>query len=106
MPMLIAGRHQDIPAIINAINGHHLGPHRWPGDRFDLARVPDGDGKGGWTFSQVPQLLLPGDSPNPVPEASQPPARQLEAGSAPQRARIPYSNVSLKVAPVVSPVTR
>ena len=62
MPVLIAWQHQDIPTIIKAINGHHLGPKKWPGDRFDLVWVLDGDGKGGWSFSQVAQLLLPGDS--------------------------------------------
>jgi len=68
MPVLIAWQHQDIPTIIKAINDkHHLGPKKWPGDRFDLVWVLDGDGKGGWTFSQVPQLLLPGDSPKLVP---------------------------------------
>ena len=68
MPVLIAWQHQDIPTIIKAINDkHHLGPRKWPGDRFDLVWVLDGDGKGGWTFSQVPQLLLPGDSPELVP---------------------------------------
>jgi hypothetical protein len=70
MPVLIAWQHQDIPTIIKAINGHHLGPHKWPGDRFDLVWVLDGDGKGGWTFSQVPQLLLPGDSATLVPVGS------------------------------------
>jgi hypothetical protein len=40
-------------------------PHRWPRERYDLVwvfvRVGDG-----WRFTQVPQLLLPGDQRVPV----------------------------------------
>ena len=67
MPVLIAWQHQDIPTIIKAINGHHLGPKKWPGDRFDLVWVLDQTSGGGWAFSQVAQLLLPGDSAALVP---------------------------------------
>jgi hypothetical protein len=63
---LIAWHHEDIHSI-----GHHLGavdprvPGRWPSDRFDVVWTFTPDG-GGWRFAQVPQLLLPGDLPDPI----------------------------------------
>jgi hypothetical protein len=65
-PRLVAWEHESIPAIIS-----HLGPvtpeppTAWPSDRFDLVWVFARDGDG-WRFSQVPQLLLAGDSPDSV----------------------------------------
>lgn len=63
-PVLIAWEHEDIPDIANDIVGNKTTcPQKWPGERFDLVwvfdRKPAGDG---WTFAQVPQLLLSGDS--------------------------------------------
>jgi hypothetical protein len=42
-----------------------LPPTHWPADRYDLVwtftRTTDG-----WTFAQIPQMLLPGDLPYPI----------------------------------------
>lgn len=54
-------------AIINTCRG--LGtispamPKSWPSDRFDVFWVFTSDDGKVWTFTQVPQLLLPGDRP-------------------------------------------
>jgi hypothetical protein len=67
-PVLIAWEHEDIPTIVNAIVGNSKTcPQKWPGDRFDMVWVLDRNAAGGgWTFSQVPQLLLSGDSDRPI----------------------------------------
>ncbi len=49
----------------------HLGtvtpkpPATWPDDRFDVVFVFTRSGSG-WAFTQVPELLLPGDKPSPI----------------------------------------
>ena len=57
-----------IPAIANQILGNDTTvPQTWPGDRFDLVWVFDWNaGAESYTFTQVPQLLLAGDSPDPI----------------------------------------
>jgi hypothetical protein len=65
-PVLIAWEHEDIPDIVNSIVGNSKTcPQKWPGSRFDLVWVLDRQGQG-WSFSQVPQLLLAGDSKSPI----------------------------------------
>lgn len=65
--VLIAWEHQDIPSIANQIVGNSTTvPQTWPGARFDVVWVFDAQGSG-WAFSQVPQLLLSGDSAAPIP---------------------------------------
>jgi len=60
--VLIAWQHQDIPAIGNAIVGNKTTvPQTWPGDRFDVAWVFTAKRGDGYSFSQVPQMLLAGD---------------------------------------------
>jgi hypothetical protein len=67
-PVLIAWEHQDIPDIVNRIVGNKTTcPQTWPGDRFDLVWVVDQAGSiDPWRFNQVPQLLLSGDSAQPI----------------------------------------
>ena len=68
--ILIAWQHEDIPAIADLIRGGDKKgvPQHWPGHtRFDLVWVFDLKDSGKWSFAQVPQLLLPGDSPDPIP---------------------------------------
>lgn len=69
--VLICWEHQLIVGaggIANTILGNDTAaPQTWPGDRFDLVWVFDLDtSTGTYTFSQVPQLLLFGDSPDPI----------------------------------------
>lgn len=64
--VLIAWQHQDIPAIGNAIAGNDTTvPQKWPGNRFDVVWVFTRAG-GGYSFTQVPQLLLAGDLSTPI----------------------------------------
>jgi hypothetical protein len=67
VPVLICWQHQDIPAIANAIlkNSPDKAPQSWPDDRFDLVWVFTLQ-NGTYTFQQVPQMLLAGDSPDPI----------------------------------------
>jgi hypothetical protein len=62
--VLIAWQHEDIPSIAGLILVGSSGvPQKWPGDRFDLVWIFDRpSGAGNWSFNQVPQLLLAGDS--------------------------------------------
>ena len=66
--VLIAWEHEAIPAIAGLVLGGSQGvPQHWPGDRFDLVWVFDRpDGNGTWSFTQVPQRLLAGDSAAPI----------------------------------------
>lgn len=66
--VLVCWEHQDIPGIANQILGNDTtAPKSWPGSRFDLVWVFDLDAStGAYTFSQVPQLLLAGDLPDPI----------------------------------------
>nr|WP_294553386.1 histidine phosphatase family protein [uncultured Rhodopila sp.] len=66
--VLIAWQHEAIPEIALLIRGSDEGiPSRWPPARFDLVWVFDRPGgSGSWDFAQVPQNLLPGDSPEPI----------------------------------------
>lgn len=61
-PALIAWKHPTIHIIANAILGDATtAPQSWPFERVDLVWVFDRR-DGAWTFTQVPQLLLAGDS--------------------------------------------
>jgi hypothetical protein len=56
-----------IPEIATLILGRADGvPPVWPGHRFDLVWVFDLQADGIWSFAQAPQLLLPGDSAQPI----------------------------------------
>lgn len=64
--VLVAWEHQDIPSIGNQIVGNSTTvPQSWPGSRFDIVWVFDAHSSG-WMFTQVPQLLLSGDSATPI----------------------------------------
>jgi broad specificity phosphatase PhoE len=67
--VLIAWEHEAIPEIAELVVGSNQGiPQHWPGDRFDLVWVFDRtNGDEQWTFTQVPQRLLPGDSSDTIP---------------------------------------
>ena len=65
---LISWQHEDIPAIANIILGNSTTvPQQWQGDRFDIVWVFDLDqSSSSYSFKQVPQRLLAGDSPSPI----------------------------------------
>jgi hypothetical protein len=67
-PVLIAWEHEAIPDIGNLILGNStVCPQKWPGDRFDLVWVFDrASASDAFSFAQVPQLLLSGDSAEPI----------------------------------------
>jgi hypothetical protein len=59
---LICWQHDDIPNIANKLLGKDVAP-KWPGDRFDMVWLLTYDATSKkYKFSQVPQLLLAGDS--------------------------------------------
>jgi len=66
--VLIAWDHKHIPAIDGALlgdSGRH--PRHWPDDRYDLVWVFDRSAASAmWSFLQLPQLLLAGDSREPI----------------------------------------
>ncbi|HUE64091.1 MAG TPA: hypothetical protein VMO78_06930 [Rhizomicrobium sp.] len=63
-PVLIAWHHGHIARLAKEIAGPHLPcPGRWPEERFDVVWILDRHG-GNWSFSQIPQCLLPDDCPD------------------------------------------
>ena len=64
-----AWEHENIPRIVNAILGNETTcPQKWPDSQFDLVWLLDRRTTGqGWDFAQVSQMLLSGDSAEPVP---------------------------------------
>ncbi len=66
--VLVCWKHGGLPRLAALILGDPaFCPQNWPVDRFDMIWVFDWDaGQGRWTFSQVPQLLFPGDLAEPI----------------------------------------
>lgn len=65
--VLIAWEHDAIPDIANAIVGNDSTcPQKWHDSRFDLVWVLDPQPHSGWKFTEVAQMLLPGDLAQPV----------------------------------------
>ncbi|HEX3779923.1 MAG TPA: histidine phosphatase family protein [Pseudonocardiaceae bacterium] len=63
---LVSWEHEHIPTIVAALGTvTPAPPSSWPDERFDMVWVFAG-GPSSWTFSQVPQLLLAGDSSTPL----------------------------------------
>ena len=66
-PVLIAWRHENISLIANAILGAKVAPQTWPKERFDVVYVLTlNRSDGTYSFAQVPQCLLAGDSITPI----------------------------------------
>jgi hypothetical protein len=66
-PVLIGWHHENIPAIANVILGNITTcPQKWPSSRFDVVWVFERSDTS-WSFSQVPQMVLSGDQPTPIP---------------------------------------
>jgi hypothetical protein len=64
-PVLVAWEHKRIPALVGLLPNSPSVPSDWPDDRFDVVWLFDRTDTG-WSFSQLPQLLLSGDSANPI----------------------------------------
>jgi hypothetical protein len=63
---LVSWHHKSLGRIVDDLGDvTPAPPRRWPRDRYDLVWVFVRAGDG-WRFSQIPQLLLPGDQPEPV----------------------------------------
>jgi hypothetical protein len=66
--VLICWQHKDLHLIANQILGNDTtAPQQWPGDRYDMVWVFDLRADGSYAFTQVPQMLLEGDSSDPIP---------------------------------------
>ena len=66
-PVLISWQHEAIPDIAALIRGDVGGvPPKWPGHVYDLVWVFDLEASGAWTFTQIPELVMPGDSEKPI----------------------------------------
>jgi broad specificity phosphatase PhoE len=63
--VLISWEHKAIAGIVEGIGGRDIVPPVWAEDRFDMVLVLDRI-NGGWTLSQVPQMLLAGDRDDPL----------------------------------------
>ena len=66
---LVCWEHKILPTIVKGLGSvSPTPPTVWPDDRFDVVWVFTRAGAG-WDFTQVPQLLLSGDSPDPIPHS-------------------------------------
>jgi broad specificity phosphatase PhoE len=63
--VLVSWEHKVIPKVIAFIPDAPPTPSDWPDDRFDVVWVLE-RAADGWRFSQIPQLLLAGDSAVPI----------------------------------------
>jgi hypothetical protein len=64
---LVAWAHQDIAALTKSLGKSTPKPPKsWSDARYDMVLVFKGDGKGNWTLTQVPEMLLPGDQTSPI----------------------------------------
>lgn len=65
---LVCWQHESIPTIAANIMGNAVGlPATWPGDRFDVVwRFTRASAGAPWSFDQVCERLLPGDSAKPI----------------------------------------
>ncbi len=70
-PVLVSWVHPEIPDLATQLpNVTPAAPKIWPDDRYDIVwvfvKTTTSGGQTGYRFSQVPQLLLPGDSSKPI----------------------------------------
>ena len=63
--VLVTWEHRLIPSLVSELPSAPTVPKKWPDHRFDIVWVLDADGAN-WKFSQIPQLLLAGDSSKPI----------------------------------------
>jgi hypothetical protein len=67
--VLVCWRHESIASIARSFVGQNAEVPDWDGRRFDMAWVLTAH-QGRWTLRQRPQLLLPGDSREPIRAAA------------------------------------
>lgn len=60
---LVVWEHSALPKIVNALGSAKPKPPKTFADRYDILWRFVPDGQGGWIFTQIPELLLPTDSP-------------------------------------------
>ena len=66
-PILVAWEHKHIADIAEQLGDvAPRVPSAWPEDRFDMVYVLQRSGPDSYAFTQVPQLLLPGDDSTPI----------------------------------------
>ena len=63
--VLVAWEHKRLPGLIDLLPDAPHVPRHWPDNRFDLVWILDRTARG-WSFSQLPQLLLAGDRATPI----------------------------------------
>lgn len=63
--VLVAWEHKRIPSVVGLLPDPPRVPQHWPDNRFDLVWIFDRTAHG-WSFSQLPQLLLAGDRTTPI----------------------------------------
>jgi len=63
--VLVSWEHHRIVDLVGKLPHAPQSPQAWPDDRFDVVWIFDRAGPG-WRFSQMPQLLLAGDNPDPI----------------------------------------
>jgi hypothetical protein len=62
-PVLVCWQHGEIPALAAAFRPVTPAPPRsWPESRFDMVWTLTPTGPG-WAFAEIPELVMPGDSP-------------------------------------------
>lgn len=67
--VLAAWEHKNIKHVVEALTNRAVKSPHWPGDRFDMVLVLTPSPA--WSLRQVPQLLLPGDRSDPMPETGE-----------------------------------
>jgi hypothetical protein len=67
---LVSWEHKRIPDLVAALPNPPPTPQRWPGHRFDVVWILRPK-SGGWSFSQTPQMLLPGDKAEPITDGDE-----------------------------------
>jgi hypothetical protein len=67
-PALVCWKHDTMRVIANLILGDAGAAPHWLYERYDVVWAFDrrGEGRNSWSFAQVPQLLLAGDSAEPI----------------------------------------
>jgi broad specificity phosphatase PhoE len=63
--VLVCWEHKHISQLAARLPATPPSPEIWPDDRFDVVWIFDRTGTG-WSFSQMPQRLLSGDSDKPI----------------------------------------